>query len=170
MNPIQAHQLNLDAAQRELDARNAQGEDVSALFVNQHNAAIERRLPIVEPPVLAHDTMMLTKWGNKLNQCMRTERKLIWNLLAHLEARGFKLTGANDGDEQYKLTDMKAAMEVVFSVDEAWLYVRKNKARIGHTIFIVLGNDGYDCVNDYSIGETDGFTAAMESFDFEQFV
>lgn len=36
------HQLNLDAAQRELDARNAQGEDVSMYRVNPQTCAIER--------------------------------------------------------------------------------------------------------------------------------
>lgn len=38
----QAHEFNLDAAQRELDSRNAQGEDVSHLRVNPTTAAIER--------------------------------------------------------------------------------------------------------------------------------
>ena len=44
----QAHQFNLDVAQRELDSRNAQGEDVRAFFVNQTNAAIERA-PVAMP-------------------------------------------------------------------------------------------------------------------------
>lgn len=47
MSSKQAHEFNLDAAQRELDSRNAQGEDVSELFVNPRTAAIERKADAV---------------------------------------------------------------------------------------------------------------------------
>lgn len=38
----EAHECNLDAAQREIDARQAQGEDMSDYRINQRTYAIER--------------------------------------------------------------------------------------------------------------------------------
>jgi len=40
MTPSEALQCNIDAAQRELDQRNAEGEDVSHLFVCQRTGQI----------------------------------------------------------------------------------------------------------------------------------
>lgn len=48
---------NLDAAQRELDRRNAEGEDVSHLRVNPQTAAIE------EAPVVVRTIDMTPTWG-----------------------------------------------------------------------------------------------------------
>lgn len=49
MTKSEAHQLNIDAAQRELDSRAAQGEDVSHLRVCQKTAAI---VPARNPLIL----------------------------------------------------------------------------------------------------------------------
>ena len=115
-------------------------------------------------PTLDNDT--------DLNDRMRIERKLIAHLIAHLVTAGFELSHAHDGEESIVVTDTKSAMEVIFSVDESHLFVRHPEHRITQSIFIVLGNDGWDCVNDHSYEENDrdGFRAAMDSFDVEQFM
>lgn len=41
MNKQQAHEANLDAAYREIEAREMQGEDMSRAFVNKTTYAIE---------------------------------------------------------------------------------------------------------------------------------
>lgn len=162
-----AHQLNLDAQQRELDRRNAEGEDVSHLRVNPQTGAIERAL--IEAPALDCDATTFRSDNTSIHARMRTERKLIANLIAHLDAAGFKLHAVNDGEERHKVSDMKTAMEHIFAVDESALFVRKLDAKKSHTLLIVLGNDGWDCVADHSLCDEDGFTAAMEAFDFDQF-
>lgn len=98
---------------------------------------------------------------------MRVERTVIANLIAHLAEAGYAVTGASDGEERHKVSDMKAAMEVIFSVDESRLYVKHPDQARGQTLVIVLGNDGYDCVADWSTA--DGFGAVMDGFDFDQF-
>lgn len=48
--PIEALQFNIDASQRELDARNAEGEDVSHLIVCANTGAIVKRVaPTIHP-------------------------------------------------------------------------------------------------------------------------
>lgn len=123
---------------------------------------------LIEAPTLDCDAMTFRGDNASIHARMRIERKLIANLIAHLDAAGFKVTAVSDGEDRHKVADMKAAMEVIFSVDDAWLYVRKGAER-GHTIFIVLGNSGWDSIADHSVCDTDGFTAAMEAFDVEQF-
>lgn len=49
-----AHELNLDAAYREISSREAQGEDMSKAFVNQKTYAIEFR-PLANPALVAMD-------------------------------------------------------------------------------------------------------------------
>lgn len=125
---------------------------------------------LLQAPDLAIDATMLAM-NPRYALCarQRTERALVWNLLAHLDAAGFKLYSLSDGEERTKLTDHKEAMELVFNLDECWLHVRKMDSRKAHTIYIVLGNDGWDAIADHSCCAEDGFDAAMESFDVEQF-
>lgn len=51
MSPREAFECNLDAAQRELDRRAAEGEDVSDLIVCARTARIVKREPVVVHPL-----------------------------------------------------------------------------------------------------------------------
>ena len=44
-------------------------------------------------------------------------------------------------------------MDTVFSVDES--YIRFTKGDMTRTVFIVLGNDGWDCICDHATSDPD---------------
>ncbi len=102
----------------------------------------------------------------------RIERRVVANLIAHLEKAGFALATVFDGDEENKVTTMKEAMELVFNLDDCWINFARTPKSSYRGVRIVLGNDGYDCISDwkYSTADSDGFNKAMEAFDPEQFV
>jgi hypothetical protein len=121
-------------------------------------------------PALDGDARMKANHGIDLHERMRIERAVVWNLGQHLKANGFEVVGVDDGgDEKIKVNDVKAAMEEIFAVDEASLFVRKEGFKT-HSIFIVLGNDGWDAIADYGYteGDPDQFQATMEAFDAEE--
>ncbi len=155
MNATEARNCNIDVSHREIAHRAAEGEDVSQLAVNPVTAAI------VTIPVLNGDAKDLTNQRNRVAG-MRAERRAVALLIAHMAERGFALTGASDGEGRERCSTAKEAMEVVFSVDEAWLYFRNPAHAKGHTVFIVLGNadDGSEVAADYSCG--DGFDEAID--------
>ena len=95
----------------------------------------------------------------------RVERNMLFSLLTHLHQLGFEVTGASDGEERHKCTTILQALSVVFSVDDSAVYVRRAGDAKGHTICVILGNDGWDAVSDYSVAP--GFTEAMDAFNFD---
>lgn len=134
----------------------------------------------VEVPALDHDAMMAAKFGSHVSPNGKLERRIVANLIAHLERAGFKVHSVNDGEELKAVTDMKAAMEAVFAVDEASLrfYKGGKKGRtatqldndLWHGVMLMLG-EGVDIINDwnYNDGDADGFNKAMEAFNAEDF-
>lgn len=106
--------------------------------------------------------------GNTLHVSGKIERRIVWNLLSRLWEAGFQGVSVDDGgDRRIKCSDNMEAMEAIFSVDEAMLFV-KSKERRGsrmHWIKLVGGN-GEDIISDwgYSEGDPDGFNAFMETF------
>lgn len=124
---------------------------------------------ILQPPELDHDVMMLSRFGSKVHPEGRLERRIVWNLFAHLEEKGFQVARVYDGEEFMKVKTPKDAMELIFNLDE--VSVRVNKiARPEHGILLILGN-GIDVLSDwnYTIGDPDGFSAAMDEFDPEDY-
>lgn len=84
------------------------------------------------------------------------ERKIVRKLIRSMKAAGWVIARINDGgepDEDTIKPNETEAMDCVFSVDESTIYFKK-KAGTGdgvtHTVCIVLGNDGYDCIADHS--------------------
>lgn len=123
------------------------------------NAAIH------QPPALDHDAMMAQRFGVKLNADMRLERRIVWNLLLHLQANGFALHSLFDGEENIPVTDPKAAMELIFNLDEAVVHVARDR-RI-YTIALIMGN-GIDIISDHSTASAN-FDAMMDRFDAEDY-
>ena len=121
---------------------------------------------ITAAPALDHDAMMSQRFGSKVSANGHLERAIAWNLCAHLAAAGFAVVSVDDSEEVTKVADARAALELVFNLDEAWLKFRKGRA--SHVVFLVMGNG--DCiVSDwgYTEGDADGFNAAMDAFDAE---
>ena len=61
---MNAHQYNIDVAQRELDRRNAEGEDVSHLVVCQRTAQIVTWRPTIEKMVLSVRAHAITNFNS----------------------------------------------------------------------------------------------------------
>jgi hypothetical protein len=121
---------------------------------------------IHQPPALNHDAMMAKRFGMRMTANGRLERRLVWNLCEHLKAAGFNPSSVFDGDEHVAVADAKAAMELIFDLDEALLFV-KAASGAEHWITLVLGN-GTDIVSDWGVPEVpDGFDEAMNAFDAE---
>jgi hypothetical protein len=119
-------------------------------------------------PKLAHDAMMAREFGSKLNTRMHTERQVVWDLCAHLAKAGFEPYRLDDGEVLTKVADAKAAMELLFNLDEGRLYFSRKGGGVRECVFFVFGNDGWDCAADMSCGRPD-WDAAIESFDFERY-
>ena len=147
---------------------------------NNTNVIIPTRL--IAPPTLDADKTAFHATNVSIHARMRVERELVANLIHHLYANGWQVHGVFDGEATQRIAPdrqpveaaaMRDTMEHVFAVDEAHIGVNKVHAgkRMRHTIFIVLGNDGWDAISDYSYADeadSDGFKAVMEAFDCEK--
>ncbi len=125
---------------------------------------------ILQPPPLDHDAMMAARFGHSTSPRGRCERRLVFNLLTQLESLGFKLVHVFDGDSQTPVTSPKDAMELMFNLDDCYVFVKK-AGHHAHWIRFVFGNSGWDSINDHSYlaGDPDGFLAFMDAFDGEAF-
>lgn len=108
------------------------------------------------------------------------ERRIVWNLIAHLKRHGWEPRAVNDGDDLILTNgDAIKTMEAVFSVDYAAIgfcpitehATQFRNTKVSHDVQIVLGN-GEDCISDYNYceGDADGFNAAMEAFNVEDYL
>lgn len=130
-----------------------------------------------QPPALDIDAMMLEKYGQGVSPEGKLERRIVWNLCAHLEAAGFQVYRTFDGEEMRYPKTAKGAMELIFNLDEASLRFipvscsqLKDKWKYEHGVLLILGN-GIDIISDwnYTEGDPDGFSAAMGKFDAEDY-
>lgn len=98
------------------------------------------------------------------------ERRVVWNLLHYLEEKGFKVISVGGGEERTKISDLKIAMEVIFSVDMSWVYVCKGTTY--YCIVIALGNSPEEVICDHSSppNDSEGFLVAMDAFNAEEYV
>ena len=125
---------------------------------------------IQQPPVLSIDQQAEKEFGRGVEPRGRIERRVVWNLLVRLGNAGFHPTSVDDGEEVVSVTTLQEAMELVFNLDEARIRFKKSPSGRG-SVLIVLGNDGWDCVSDwsYQLGDPDGFDALMQGFDGEEY-
>lgn len=127
----------------------------------------------VTVPELDHDAMMLERFGHHVQPHGRIERRIVAALCAHMLDRGWTPANVFDGEETTKVTDAKSAMELIFNLDEASLRFRPTDSPSGkrHGVLLVLGN-GEDIVSDwnYTEGDPDGFCAAMDAFNAEDYL
>lgn len=106
-------------------------------------------------------------------QRQEIERKVVRHLIRAMKEKGWIISRINDGgepDEDIIKPNETEAMETVFSVDESTITFKKTVQEGNHSIsrsaYIVLGNDGYDCIANYSISNHalayDDFEAIMD--------
>jgi len=127
-----------------------------------------QRADLTSPPELDIDVEIRPIY--ELTPSGLVERKIVWNLCAHLKNNGFDVVGVYDGEEYTKVSDAKSAMELIFNLDDASLRVRK-PGFSEHGIYLIMGNGsgGLDLIADYnwSNDDPDGFEKTMEAFNTE---
>lgn len=118
----------------------------------------------VNVPELEIDNILFHSRGAKMGARHKLERRIIANLIDHLDKAGFKPKSVWDGEDLTNASTIKEMMELVFNLDLAWIHFGSTLDR-QRTILLVLGN-GEDIISDwvYQDGDPDGFNAAMDSF------
>lgn len=121
-------------------------------------------LPPYTVPALDIDAEMATKYGRTLGPRQRLERRIVAALGAYLGAAGFVPALVDYGDDRVETPTIKDAMELIFNLDDAWLYFKEPSGRL-HGVYLVLGNSGDDVISDYTcgVGELD-FQRRMDAF------
>lgn len=94
---------------------------------------------------------------------VRLEQRIVWNLLLLLEIAGFDAINVDDGDEITKVSSKVGAMELLFNLDDAYLYLRHSRGKEKVWIRFVFGNE-LDVISDYSSGVRRDFEQLMEEF------
>lgn len=87
----------------------------------------------------------------KTEKRQEIERKVVRHLIRTMKAAGWTVAHVDDGGEKFKDPTEADAMDVVFSADESW--IRFKKGDMQRTAFIVLGNDGWDCICDHATSD-----------------
>lgn len=125
-------------------------------------------MEILHPPALKIDKVLYGKDNNgRPHPEGVLERRIVWNLFAHLKAAGFDVVVVYDGENEEKVSDAAEAMEFIFNLDEAHVHFRKDGR--AHWLFLVLGN-GIDILSDWGIPKTStGFDEALNAFDAEDY-
>jgi hypothetical protein len=110
----------------------------------------------------------------RLNPKQVQERRIIWNLLKHIQAAGFVLVSLWDGEEEQDVhNDPQTAMELIYNLDDSHLHCMPaggNPEKDCHYLWFVMGNSPDEVLADYSYteGDPDKWVACIESFDTER--
>lgn len=145
--------------------------------------SMEKQLEILQPPALDIDAILYRDQKGTPHPQGKLERRIVWNLLNQIKAQGFPLALIDDGDEETRVTDPKAAMELIFNLDEVGVYfgysdaereadlqnqeaegTEQDQAPPIHWIRLVIGN-GIDIISDYGTGGA--FGKFLDGFDTE---
>jgi hypothetical protein len=138
----------------------------------------------VQIPTLEGDRRAFNHHGTTLNSWNRRERRIVANLIAHLDANGYRVIGVDDGGDDPEPTpsgDMKEVMEHCFAVDQCDLLVRHKDAvtnidepgAVTHFITLIFnnGNDGLEVISDEAVhrGDAVRFQPVLDAFEAEVF-
>lgn len=85
---------------------------------------------------------------------IQIEKKVVRKLIRMAKEIGFDTVSVYDGGEWYRDIIESKALEHVFSVDESHIRFTHENGE-SFRVFIVLGNDGYDAVCDYTMSVND---------------
>lgn len=84
------------------------------------------------------------------------EKRLVRKLVREMKAGGWDACRVWDGGENVKCGSEGDVMDAVFSVDDSgirFVKVLADGSKIARGAAIVLGNDGYDAIADYSLSD-----------------
>jgi hypothetical protein len=121
----------------------------------------------IDPPALDLDARMLADYNHKVGPIGKIERRVVANMIHTLSLAGFHLWKIFDGDSETLVTDTKSAMELIFNLDDCYVYFEGKEART-HWVRLVMGNSGWDVINDYTCGNK--FGTVMDAFDGEEYL
>ena len=101
---------------------------------------------------------------------IEVERKIVAFLFNTMSQHGWHVDYIFDGGDNVRYAEWTEAkvLDTVFSVDEATISFVKDKGwgRMRRNVFIVLGNGGWDCINDHTCSNPsipeDDFEAVMK--------
>ena len=105
---------------------------------------------------------------------IEVERKIVAFLFNTMSQHGWHVDYIFDGQDNVRYAEWVEAkvLDTVFSVDEATIsFVKATgcRGRIRRSVHIVLGNSGWDCINDHATSTPDNteddFEAVMELVD-----
>lgn len=140
---------------------------------NQPSANVPPTGPMVENcPELPGDAERYGKGERPMIPRVRMERRIVWNLLKALAAKGFVPFSVDTGEGTESARDAVTMMEHAFSVDDCTLIFQHSAEKTGRTYWVrIVGGNGVDIVSDYGIPAKDphGFAATLDSFDPEAF-
>ena len=101
----------------------------------------------------------------RTEQRMEIERKIVRHLIRTMKKHGWNAIAVDDGGDGWEQTKTETeVMGFVFGVDESSIKFHKKvgNVKVTHFAYIVLGNDGYDCICDYGYSNKDDFAEVME--------
>ena len=101
------------------------------------------------------------------------ERKIVSFLYNATAAAGWQVDYIFDGEDNVRYAEWTEAnvVDTVFSVDDATISFVKStgRGRIRRVVDIILGNSGWDCINDHSLSNPnnpdDDFEDVMQLVD-----
>lgn len=91
---------------------------------------------------------------------IEVERKIVAFLFNAMAAAGWQVDYIFDGRDNVRHAEWTEAkvLDTVFSVDDATVSFVKStvgRGRIRRNVYIVLGNSGWDCLNDHALSYPD---------------
>lgn len=134
---------------------------------------LDARITIATPPDVCPELDTDRRYygeTHKMSARCKSERRVVWALLQHLAAHDWQVHEVDDGDTKTEVHDPKSAMELIFNLDDCYLYVRNTKTGREHWLRFVLGNDPDEVLNDYSYSERNNFAEIVEAFKPEDHV
>lgn len=98
---------------------------------------------------------------------IQLEKKIVNRLIDKMIMAGWVVTQVDNGDGWEKVFSKENALKNIFDVDQAHVLFSQyasGKLINNHWVFLVFGNDGWDCISDYSYTEedADGFAKIVE--------
>jgi hypothetical protein len=145
--------------------------DKDGLHFRQEKTRSERM--IENAPSLRLDTALYP--DGKVPPHEVRERRVVWNLMKHLLFNGhFTVDKVSYCQENVKVSSPKEAMELIFNLEEAYVYFSNTLSNESHWVRLNIGND-LEIVTDWrarwsrETSNADGFNAAMKKFDAEAY-
>lgn len=99
------------------------------------------------------------------------ERKIVAFLYNAMAAAGWQVDYIFDGQDNVRYAEWTEAkvLDTVFSVDDATVSFVKPRPGLHRSVYLILGNSGWDCINDHACSDPnipdDNFEAVMKLVD-----